>query len=72
MFVLIHYDVYTVDHLAVAVELKVARTIPYSLTQMLNVVYEHNQVCVYFILKLLKVPESYLLIPFQVILTIKT
>ena len=58
-FVLIHImlsqgcDVSTVDYLAVAVELKVARPIAYPLTQTLGVAYEHNQAYVYFILKLL-------------------
>ena len=38
------YDVFTVDHLAVAVELKVARPIAYPLTWTLRLAYEHNQV----------------------------
>ena len=52
------HDVFTVDHPAVAVELKVARPITYPLTQALSLSYEHNQVHVYFILRLLKISET--------------
>ena len=54
------HDVFTVDHPTVAVDLKVARPSPiaYSLTRMLSVAYEHNQVYVYFILKLLRISET--------------
>ena len=36
---LVGYDVFTVDHPAVAVELKVARLIAYPLARMLRVAY---------------------------------
>ena len=46
------------DHPAVAVELNVARPIAYPLTRTNQVAYEHNQVHVYFILKLLRISET--------------
>ena len=52
------YDVLTVDHPAVAVELEVARPVGYPLTRTLSMAYEHNQVFVYFILKLLRISET--------------
>ena len=64
MFVLIHiilsegYDVFTIGHPAVAVELKVARPVAYPLTWTLSVAYEHTQVYGYLILKLLRISET--------------
>ena len=54
----VNYVVFTVYHPAVAVELKVDRTVIYPLTQMMSMADEHNQVYVYFILKLLRIPKT--------------
>ena len=43
----------------VVVELKVTGPIAYPLTQTSSVAYEHNQLCVYFILKLLTISETF-------------
>ena len=63
------YDFVTVGHPAVAVELKVAGLVAYSLTRTLSVTHNHNQVYVYFILKLLRISETITINSF--ILTIK-
>ena len=49
---------FTVDHPAVVVELKVAWPITCILTRTLSVAYKHNQIYVYFILKLLGISET--------------
>ena len=50
MFVQEGYDVFTVGHPAVAVELKIAWPIDCPLSRTLSVAHKNNQVNVYFIL----------------------
>ena len=52
------YEIFTVDHTSVAVELTAARPIAYLLTRTLRVAYEHKKVYVYFILNLLGISET--------------
>ena len=50
-------NVFTVGHPVVTAELKVTRSIAYLLTLTLSVAHKHNQVCVYFFSKLLRISK---------------
>ena len=50
------------QHLAVTVELKVARPMAYPLTQTLSVAYKHSQVCLFQLKAIENIRNSYILI----------